>query len=48
MGFAEFFYLLWVFDLLKQKTIEYREKSLEQNKEMGNRFMLKEKERKDR
>ena len=47
MGFAEFFYLLWVFDLLKQKTIEYREKSLEQNKEMGNRFMLKEKERKD-
>ena len=47
MGFVEFFYLLWVFDLLKQKTIEYREKSLEQNKEMGNRFMLKEKERKD-
>ena len=36
MGFAEFFYLLWVFGLLKEKMIEYREKGLEQNREMGN------------
>ena len=45
MGFAEFFYLLWVFDLLKEKTIEYREKGLEQNREVGNRFALKEREK---
>ena len=31
MGFAKFFYLLWVF--------------LEQDKEMGNRFELKEREK---